>query len=267
MNNIHPTSDIIQRVFPLVPTTRIVKRVNEEGKIEAHYTGINPVGTGCVITHESHNFLLTAAHVAADCGYNPSGWLASPSRVVPFYDDVGKPVPLVLNDGIPLGGRLVFSGERTTPEENREEWKPDIAIWESTALERGFFPSIELSTDGLIYGSPAYALGFPAPMLREHYSEMGNTFVPWPAGNLTFHISNDPASQLSYLVGHLGPGFSGSPIFCFNEEKKQWALVGIVSHIPKPVSGIPTGLVGYVPINFIMDKINAFLKSQSRNQD
>lgn len=265
MNNRYPTSEIVYRVFPLIPTNKIVKRVSGEGKLEAHYMGMNAVGTGCVITHESHNFLLTAAHVDEGCDYAPAGWVQS-SGVVPYHEDGNPPVPIVLNDWLPLTGRLVFRGKKEViqvpgEDENREVWNPDVTIWESTKLQRDFFPHIQLSVDGLTYGSPAYALGFPAPMLREHFGEMGSHFMPWPAGNLTFHDRAAPDSKLNYLVGHLGPGFSGSPIFCFNEYENQWALVGIVSHIPEPQNGIPTGLVGYVPIGFIMEKINAFLKN------
>ena len=173
------------------------------------------VGTGTVLDVDGKQYLVTANHVARSCGYEPQlllgGWDATMN-----WSTIGKDEEAdvaVLAADRPL---------RSTPQPLLEEGK-------------------------IAFGTPGYALGFPADYgidLLHRFADDGGGAFPMPAPVVYYQPDNDTNNSM-HLWGHVPTGFSGGPVMIPTveaflspnilgdartgyDQSRYWVILGIV---------------------------------------
>lgn len=171
------------------PTTNVLYRVYKLHGID--------IGTCFVVEVDSHDYLITAAHLI----------------------DIENP-----------SFRLYFEGRwQSFPADlHSVDVKRDVAIFRpSQRLVPDGFPA-ELGYGGLTYGQHVFFLGFP-------YGDHGDTtsfddrrfpfpFVKW--GAISLLDFGSPSNTL-FLDAMNNPGFSGGPV-CFTTDSRQQKIAGMI---------------------------------------
>lgn len=172
-------------------------------------------GTGTMLDVDGKQYLVTADHVAKSCGYEPQlllgGWDATTNwRTI--GTDTEADVAVLAADR-PL---------RSTPQPLLEEGK-------------------------IAFGTPGYALGFPADYgidLLNRYADHGGGAYPMPAP-VVYYIPDNVTINWMHFWGHVPTGFSGGPVMfpimeallsprvlgddkIGYDQSRYWVIVGIV---------------------------------------
>ena len=264
--------DILSRILPLVSHDDVVVSISKsKGKITLVHD-LPASGVGFILDYKGEVYLVSVAHVIESCDHAPLVALSTDAKEQPLKDameiqvydknDPNTVQPIVAESILVKGFIPIRLEERVIHDVDL-----DIAIWKMGCEQWQSADPISIGTRGGLYGAPAYALGFPAPMTRENYGHINGRYIPFPA-SLTFYLGEDVKnSEVQYMMGYVNAGFSGAPIFVW---KGEWTWAGVVSNYPtldpRNESDHP-GLVGYVTAMAITNRIDEYLDKQSEGED
>ena len=214
-----------------------------------------PFGSGVIVSLEGGEYLVTAHHVAANCGYDP---------LVRYRDRWHN-----------LGWRVVADSaalDVTVLESNTKFISPE------NPLPVGYG-----TVKGVTHGQVGYALGFPriagdSGFDLTHIAVAEHRPIPLPA----LLVLNLPMQgvESAYSASYVNDGYSGGAIVARVAETGRWAVLGIIKNAPavaRPVLRAQrddkgnvvyeetaevmvkqhTGLIGYTP----WSRIEALLTS------
>ena len=224
------------------PTKEALLRVVWTGR--QHQGSVIPFGSGVIVSLDHGEYLVTAHHVAAACGFDP---------FVRYRNQWHR-----------LGWRVVADSE-----------KLDVTVLESDTKFISADNPLAVgygTVKGLAHGQIGYALGFPriagdSGFNLSHVTVFDDRPMPIPA----MLVVNLPMAgvESAYGASYINDGYSGGAIVAQVAETGKWAVLGIIKHTPtvdRPVlrpatdaSGKPvyvrtgevvrqhTGLIGYTP--------------------
>lgn len=186
------------------PTADVLNRVMWLGARDG--SGEFPIGSGVVVHVRGIEYLMTAHHVATECGFQP---LVRYEKRWNEHD-----------------WELIVKDERN-----------DLAVFKAkdVVLDSQAIPVLYGEPKGLVYGQVGYALGYPGLSDDDtgHVTEANGRPIPVPAlVTATFFAG----SSEIYSSGYINAGFSGGAVVFPVEDR--WTIAGMIVNypaIPRPV--------------------------------
>ena len=180
-----PTADVLNRVLWLGASTR---------------SGEFPLGSGVIVDVGGVEYLVTAHHVAHECGFRP---------LVRYNKQWNK-----------LDWELIVKDESN-----------DLVVLKpkDLTLDAGRIPILYGEVKGLMYGQVGYALGYPGLSGDDtrHVTEMNGRPIPIPALVIaTFFAGSSEICS----AGYINAGFSGGAVVFPVEDK--WTIAGMIVNYP-----------------------------------
>ena len=187
------------------PTAEALLRIVWLGR--QHQGSVIPFGSGVIVSLDHGEYLVTAHHVAARCGFKP---------LVRFRDRWHA-----------LGWRVVADSETL-----------DVTVLESdTKFISADNPLLVGygTVEGLMHGQVGYALGFPriaddSGFKLSHIAVLEGRPIPIPA-MLVVNLPM-PDVESAYSASYVNDGYSGGAIAARVAETGKWAILGIIKHAP-----------------------------------